>query len=92
MGTYAPMSARHKWIFGVAAAVFVSLMFLVATGRIQLIQWWLVHCDHPSRNCQVATAVIDYWWVAFVPLALALGWLAHRLTRDRLVSPAQPLE
>lgn len=84
---YPPLNGRHKVIFGVAAVLALASCAGIAAGRMALINWWLVHCDQVSQQCDLARLGFEWWWTLLIAITCAIAIGAHWLTRDRLEHP-----
>jgi hypothetical protein len=84
---YPPLTARHKRVFAVAAVLAVAYASGLALARLALIRWWLGNCKLASTACTWADLAFTWWWAALIAGILALAFVAHRLTADRLHIP-----
>jgi len=73
---------RFNLIFiGACIAVFILACLAAALGMIWVIRWYLSNCG-TSVTCSVATWLISYWWLLFVPGCL-MGAFLMRQSYDR---------
>lgn len=67
----------------IGSFVFVVLAGLCAAGRWYLSWWYLANCGQ-SPECTAASIATDYWWLAFLGLALVVALPFHRCHQARL--------
>jgi hypothetical protein len=65
-------------LIAITAALFLGFVLVVATGLPRLTAWQLEHCmGGASTGCQLSASVLSYWWLAVLPLFLALTVLIN---------------
>ena len=73
----ASFSRGKRYIAGGIAA-FLLACWATAKAMVWVIQWALANCVDNSPACRASIALIDYWWLLFVPAVLAATLLVHR--------------
>jgi H+/Cl- antiporter ClcA len=65
-------------LIAITVVLFLGFAIVIATGLPRLAAWQLEHCmGGASTGCQLSASALSYWWLAVLPLLIALTVLIN---------------
>jgi hypothetical protein len=66
-------------IFGL---LYLGASFALSRALPPLMAWHFTHCSEPSRACSASATILQYWWLALLPVlgvaTLVINWALVR--------------